>query len=84
MRRTKDIITKKEQELKELQASSEAALDIVTSTIKNLDDVNEKIDGKIAEIHEMRDKLDRTETSLTETKTRNGRISSKFKALIEE
>lgn len=83
MRRTKDIITQKEQELKALQASSESALDIVTSTIKTLDDVNEKIDEKIAEIHDMRDKLDRTETSLTETKARNGRISSKFKALIE-
>lgn len=84
MRRSKDIITKKEQELKELQASSEAALDIVTSTIKNLDDVNEKIDEKISEIHEMREKLDKTETSLVETKTRNDRISSKFRALIEE
>lgn len=84
MRRTKDTIAQKEQELKALQASSEAALDIVTSTIKNLDDVNEKINEKITEIHEMRDKLDRTETSLAETKARNGRISSKFKALIEE
>lgn len=84
MRRTKDTITEKEQELKGLQALSEAALSIVTKTIQNLDDVNAEIDEKITEIHEMRDKLDRTETSLTETKVRNGRISSKFKALIEE
>lgn len=84
MRRTKDTITEKEQELKGLQALSEAALSIVTKTIQNLDDVNAEIDEKITEIHEMRDKLDRTETSLTETKVRNSRISSKFKALIEE
>ena len=79
-----NIITQKQEELRELQTESNDALDIVTSTIEQLSSVNEKIEIAIDEIEEAKAKLQSTEDGLNTTKTHNSKIISKFKALIED
>lgn len=80
---TIDVITQKQEELNVLQAESNRALDVVTSTINQLVSVNDKIDVTIAEISDHKSKLQSTEDNLNKTKSHNAKIIDKFKALIE-
>lgn len=82
--RTKNIIEEKQKQLTTLQAESNRALDIVTSTIKSLATVNEKIDVTMSEISEAKAKLQSTEDDLSKTRLHNTKIIDKFRALIEE
>lgn len=84
MRKTKSIIEEKQQTLYELQSKSSRALDIVTSTINQLEIVNERIDTTIDEINEAKSKLQSTEDELSRTRLHNTKIIDKFRALIEE
>ena len=84
MRKTKSIIEEKQQTLYELQSKSSRALDIVTSTINQLEIVNERIDTTIDEINEAKSKLQSTEDGLSMTRLLNTKIIDKFRALIEE
>ena len=84
MRKTKSIIEEKQQTLYELQSKSSRALDIVTSTINQLEIVNERIDTTIDEINEAKSKLQSTEDGLSMTRLHNTKIIDKFRALIEE
>ena len=77
------IIEQKAAHLKELQAQSDGALDIVTSTIDSLIAINEEIDDTISEIQDMKKSLDATESDLNATRARNNKIADKFRALIE-
>lgn len=74
----------KQQALYELQSESSRALDIVTSTINQLETVNERIDATISEINEAKSKLQSTEDGLSKTRFHNTKIIDKFRALIEE
>ncbi len=82
--RTKNIIEEKQKQLTTLQAESNRALDIVTSTINSLATVNEKIDVTMSEISEAKAKLQSTEDDLSKTRLHNTKIIDKFRALIEE
>lgn len=82
--RTKNIIEEKQKQLVVLQAESNRALDIVTSTINSLATVNEKIDVTMSEISEAKTKLQSTEDDLSKTRLHNTKIIDKFRALIEE
>lgn len=82
--RTKNIIEEKQKQLVVLQAESNRALDIVTSTINSLATVNEKIDVTMSEISEAKAKLQSTEDDLSKTRLHNTKIIDKFRALIEE
>lgn len=82
--RTKNIIEEKQKQLAALQAESNRALDIVTSTINSLATVNEKIDVTMSEISEAKAKLQSTEDDLSKTRLHNTKIIDKFRALIEE
>lgn len=84
MKRVKDIIEMKQRELEVLQQESNNALDVVTATINQLSNVNEKIDIKLNEIIEAKTKLQATEDGLNNTREHNSKIISKFKALIED
>ena len=84
MKKVTNIITQKQQELEILQAESNNALDIVTSTIEQLSTVNEKIENAVKEIEEAKTNLQATEDGLNNTKAHNSKIISKFKALIED
>lgn len=70
--------------LRTLQSQSSRALDIVTSTINQLETVNEKIDVTINEIIDAKAKLQSTENDLDKTRLHNTKIIDKFRALIEE
>jgi hypothetical protein len=80
----KNIIMKKQKQLKALKIKSNKALDIVTSTISSLSLVNDKIDNTISEIVEAKLQLSDTEEDLNKTKRNNINIINKFKALIED
>lgn len=82
--RINNIIAQKAERLEELQARSNNALDVVTSTINGLEAINEEIVDTITEIQDMKNLLDNTENGLTETMTRNSRIADRFKALIAD
>lgn len=84
LKRRKNIIEEKEKQLVALQAESNRALDIVTSTINSLATVNEKIDVTMSEISEAKAKLQSTEDDLSKTRLHNTKIIDKFRALIEE
>ncbi len=81
---TKNIIETKQRKLEELRVKSSRALDIVTSTINQLLNVNEEIAANISEICEVKEKLQSTEDDLNKTKVHNERIIDKFKTLIED
>ena len=82
--KTKNIIEEKQKALRKLQSKSNRALDIVTSTINQLETVNEKIDVTINEIIDAKAKLQSTEDDLDKTRLHNTKIIDKFRALIEE
>ena len=83
MKRTTDLIEKKQVELNTLREQSNRALDIVTSTIYQLENVNCQIDAKISEIEDMKSKLQTTEDEMNITRLHNTKIIDKFKTLIE-
>lgn len=84
MKKTKDVIEQKMQELRTLKSESSRALDIVTATINQLTAVNERIDVTISEIGEAKEKLQSTEDELNETRLHNTKVIDKFMSLIEK
>ena len=83
MMKTKDIITLKQQQLIKLNEESGRAIDLVTSTINNLESVNKKIDSQIEEINKLVETLSSTEDGLNQTRLNNTKIIEKFRNLIE-
>ena len=75
---------KQQASLEKLQSRSEDALSLVTSTINNLDAINEEIDETINDIETHRWELEATQGQLYDTKTKNQRIinNSTFPANI--
>jgi uncharacterized coiled-coil DUF342 family protein len=80
----KGIIEEQKSRLAALEKKSVNALNVVTSTIRSLDEVNSEIDGVINTISEYRAELDATQSQLGNTKNKNLRILNKFKSLIDE
>lgn len=83
MMKTKDVITLKQQQLIKLNEESGRAIDLVTSTINNLESVNKKIDSQIEEINKLVETLSSTENGLNQTRLNNTKIIEKFRNLIE-
>jgi len=79
-----NVVKQQQERLDKLSQKSVAALDIVTSTINSLDEINTEIDGVICDIARYKDELANTETQLEQTKAKNFKISSKFRSLIED
>ena len=78
------LIEEQENKLAALERKSADALDVVTSTIKNLDGINSEIEEIMYAINEQRAKLESTYGQLRERKEKNGKIINKFKNLIED
>ena len=84
MRKTiTNTIQEKQLILANLQTKSNQALDIVTSTINNLNTVNEEIDTTISDIMDLKNQLQNVQDDLSTTRERNSKIVEKFKSLIE-
>ena len=69
-------------DLKKLEAESASALDIVTRTIDNLSNTNNKIDDKVAEIETLSAGLADAAKNMQDIKKKNSSIISKFQSLI--
>lgn len=82
-RKVTDFIVTKQEELIALNEESGRAIDLVTSTINNLMGVNEKIDKAIAEIAEAKNRLNSTETELSDRRLRNAKIVANFQKILE-
>lgn len=78
-----DTVKQNQRHLENLRKRSTKALNVVTSTINKLSDINEQIDGTVKEIKETKDQLQATEDELLTTKDNNAKIIEKFKNLIE-
>lgn len=83
MKKVKDLVGQKQQELNVLKEASGHALDIVTSTINDLSTVNDEIDKKIAEIESIENGLADAKTGFDSTRLKNVKIIEKFRNLIE-
>lgn len=82
-RKVTDFIASKQEELIALNEESGRAIDLVTSTINNLMGVNEKIDKAIAEIADAKNRLDSTETELSDRRLHNAKIVANFQKILE-
>ena len=83
MAKKTDVLQQKQKELAECQEQCGAAISIVTSTIRNLNQINEQIDTKVKEIEEYQNQLDTTKSGLEDTKKKNERIIKNFNALLD-
>lgn len=83
MRKNKDYILKKADELETLNQASNTALDLVTSTIKHLESINEQRQSTIEEIQDYCTNLMQVKQDLETGKTHDEAIIQNFKKLIE-
>ncbi len=83
MRKAKDVIAQKRREMQDLQSQSGRAIDLVTSTINELEQVNQKIDEKMDELQILKSDLLGIEDQMNCTRLRNVKIMDKFRALVE-
>ena len=79
----RNVIEQQQSKLEALKQKSADALDIVTSTINNLDSINAEIGTVINEIVQYKSELSNTETELQQVKENNLKVSNKFRSLIE-
>lgn len=77
-----DFITTKQEELIALTEESSRAIDLVTSTINNLNGVNDKIDKTMTEILEAKKRLENTESELSDRRMRNAKIIANFQQML--
>lgn len=77
-----DFITTKQEELIALTEESSRAIDLVTSTINNLNGVNDKIDKTITEILEAKKRLENTENELSDRRMHNAKIIANFQQML--
>lgn len=83
MAKTKDVLQQKQKELAECQKMFGAAISIVTSTVQNLNQINDQIKTKVEEIEEYQNQLNTTKAGLEDTKRKNERIIKNFNALLD-
>ena len=83
MKSVQDLVSQKQSELIRLKEASGRAIDIVTSTINQLADINDKIDIKIAEIEKIEAGLAEAKSGFDITRLHNAKIIEKFRNLIE-
>ena len=76
------FVEKKQNDLRKLEAESGSALDVITSTINQLEDINNRIDLVVREITEAEEQLQITKQNLYNRRDRNKTIAEKFKNLI--
>lgn len=84
MNNKRDFLIKKSAELAQLQAASQSALDVVTTTIDGLRTANDRISAVVAEIQEYKAGLSAKENELVDVQNKNSRIIENFSRLIED
>lgn len=80
----KDICAQKKKKLTSLHKMADTALNVVTSTIRNLNAINEKIDAEVREIETIEAELNGTKSEMMADRERNSKIVNKFTQLLED
>lgn len=78
------IITEKEAQLNSLIKDSESAVDMITTTINRLANVNERISTTRQEIETYRSELERIDGSMEQQFAHNAKVIEKFKGFLED
>lgn len=81
-RNKKDILHQEKQKLKRYVQMADDAIQIVTSTISNLEAINSGIMQRTQEIEEYQRELTETKTGLENARQRNERVIKNFNALL--
>lgn len=83
-RKTTDIIAEKEAQLTALVSQSANAVSLITSTVDQLETVNEQIAQRRQEIESARSELSKLDNSMEQQFDHNSKIINKFKAFLED
>ena len=81
-KKTVDVLQRKKEELAAYSEQFDIAVGVVTSTVQNLNKLNEKITEKIQEIDDYQAELLKTRDGLSATKTKNEQVIKNFNALL--
>lgn len=79
-----DILEQKEAKLVSLNQQSDDAVQLVRSTLNDLDAIDTEIDQTISEIDEMQARMSNARSGLKARRTKNQRIKQNFKSLLCE
>lgn len=79
---THDILLEKQGEAERLSGQANEAVDLVTRTISNLEDINRQLDSGMAEIDAYTKELSATRAALHRQRSNNAAIISNFSKLL--
>ncbi len=79
---THDILLEKQGEVEQLSQQASEAVDLVTRTISNLENINHQLDSGIAEIDAYTKELSTTRANLSKQRDNNAAIISNFSKLL--
>lgn len=79
---THDILLEKQGEAERLSRQANEAVDLVTRTISNLEDINRQLDSGMAEIDAYTKELSTTRAGLYDQRNKNATIISNFSKLL--
>ncbi len=79
---THDILLEKQGEVERLSRQANEAVDLVTRTISNLEDINRQLDSGMAEIDAYTKELSATRANLYKQRSNNAAIISNFSKLL--
>ena len=78
-----DVLSEKNSKLNELKTQADVAVGIVTSTISNLELINQEYDDTIDEIDSYVAQLNETRESMSKNRKYNTAIIANFSKLLE-
>lgn len=78
-----DVLAEKNSKLNELKIQAEAAVDVVTKTISNLELINQELDDTINDIDNYVAQLTETRKSMDKNRKYNTAIIANFSKLLE-
>ena len=81
--KTIDVLSQKKSTLNRLKAEADMAIGIVTSTISNLELINQEYDDTVAEIDSYMAQLAETRESMNKNRKYNTAIIANFSKLLE-
>lgn len=77
-----DVLKQKKKALDSYTSQFNSAVSLVTSTIDNLNALDERIQTSISEIESYKSELDVTRNGLVAAKNKNERVIENFKSLL--
>lgn len=77
-----DVLKQKKRELSSYTSQFDRAVSLVTSTIDNLNALDENIQKTIGEIEEYQNELNSTKGELVAAQSKNQRVIENFKSLL--